>query len=169
MRQQVFGIINVLFSFSSGSIQEGDDVRSLTLWHGEASPVTVADFQDQWLVLYFYPKANTPGCTREAISYNELLPQFHEANAEVMGISTDSEAKHQRFQEKQNLKLRFVSDPDGGLAQAFGIKIILGACARDTVVINPSGQVDAVFRSVNPKANAQDVLAHVQHQQQAGG
>lgn len=164
MHHPIFGMINVLFSFSSGKIQEGDPVGDLTLWHETSGHVQVSDFKGSWLVLYFYPKANTPGCTQEALTYNELIPEFHEASAEVIGISTDSEAKHQQFQDKKGLNLRFVSDPDGVIAKAFGVKIMLGMCARDTVLVNPDCYVDTIYKGVDPKANAREVLAYLKDQ-----
>lgn len=162
MTQHFFGMINILFSLSSGSFEEGDDVNNLTLWENAEGAKTIGDFNGQWLVLYFYPKANTPGCTKEAISYNDLLTQFHETNAEIIGVSTDSERKHEQFRQKQNLNLRFISDPDGDLAKAFGIKIMLGMCARDTVLIDPDGRVDTIYKGVNPQANAENVLQYIQ-------
>ncbi len=164
MANHVFGIINVLFSFSSGTIEEGDDINSMSLSGNEQVQLTVQDFNGKWLVLYFYPKANTPGCTKEALSYNDLLPEFRNTDAEVIGVSTDTPSGHEKFREKQKLSLRFISDPSGALAKKFGITIMLGMCARDTVLIDPKGKVDTIYKGVNPKANAREVLNYIQSQ-----
>lgn len=164
MAQQVFGIFNVLFSFSSGTVEEGDDINSLTLHEDEQDKLTVKDFNGKWLVLYFYPKASTPGCTKEALTYNDLLHEFKNSDAEVIGVSTDSASSHEKFREKQNLSLRFISDPKGSLAKKFGITIMLGMCARDTVLIDPKGKVDTIYKGVDPKANAREVLNYIQTQ-----
>lgn len=165
MAQEIFGMFNVLFSFSSGSVSEGDDINELTLWHeAEGEPVKVRAFNGKWLVLYFYPKANTPGCTKEALNFNELLTAFQNSDAEVFGVSTDTPSKHQQFKEKQDLNLRFISDPEGTMAKAFGITILLGMCARDTVLVDPKGRVDTIYKGVDPKANAQEILNYIQNQ-----
>lgn len=164
MAQTVFGIFNVLFSFSSGTIEEGDDINSMILWKDGESQLTVGDFNGKWLVLYFYPKANTPGCTKEALTYNDLLDEFEDSDAEVIGVSTDTPSRHEQFRQKQSLSLRFISDPDGVLAKKFGITIMLGMCARDTVLIDPKGRVDTIYKGVDPKANARDVLNYIQTQ-----
>ncbi len=164
MANQILGVFNVLFSFSEGTVKEGDDINEWVLWYHNDEPVKIGDFHGKWLILYFYPKANTPGCTKEALTYNAQLADFHQNDAEVIGVSTDSPGRQEQFKAKQNLHLRFISDPDGAFAKAFGIKIMLGMCARDTVLVDPKGRVDTIYKGVNPKANAQEVLQYIQSQ-----
>jgi peroxiredoxin Q/BCP len=91
-----------------------------------------------------------------------MLDEFHEANAEVIGISTDSEESHQKFRDKKEVKVRLLTDPGGEIAQKFGVKIVFGMCARDTVLINPQGTIEKIFKGVNPKANPGEVLSYIQ-------
>jgi peroxiredoxin Q/BCP len=159
---QPFGIFGVLFSFKKGALEEGDDVSQLTLNDETGQPLTFDQFNGQWMVLYFYPKDNTPGCSAQAQTFSSMLDEFHEANAEVIGISTDSEESHQKFRDKKEVKVRLLTDPGGEIAQKFGVKIVFGMCARDTVLINPQGTIEKIFKGVNPKANPGEVLSYIQ-------
>ena len=83
--------------------------------------VTLEDFQGSWLVLYFYPKDNTPGCTTEAINFSQQQSVFQELNVKILGVSPDSEKSHGKFIEKQQLNLQLLSDPDHAVAEAYGV------------------------------------------------
>lgn len=155
-----FGIFGVLFNFSGGEIEEGQDVTPISLPNGE----TFGDYKGKWLVLYFYPKDNTPGCTQEAKTFSSMIKDFQEQDAEVIGVSADSEENHQKFREKHDLQVKLLSDPDGKLAKKFGIRILFGMCARDTVLINPEGKVEAIYKGVNPKAGPEQVLNYIQNE-----
>ena len=150
-------MLDSLFNFSSGEIEEGQDVTNLAL----SDDYSIKDFKGRWLVLYFYPKDGTPGCTKEAETFTSMIDQFHDQGAEVIGVSTDSEESHQKFKEKHNLKVHLLSDPGGKLARKFGIKIIFGMCSRDTVLINPQGKVEGIYKGVNPKGSPQKMLDYI--------
>ena len=162
--KQIFGIFNILFSFSGGEIHEGQDISDLKLNKDEEDELKVKDFKGKWLVLYFYPKDNTPGCTKEARTFSSMINEFHEQDAEVIGVSTDSGNSHREFKQKHNLKIRLLSDPDGKLAKQFGIKIIFGMCARDTVLINPEGKVEKIYKGVDPKASPGQIYEYIKDQ-----
>ncbi len=147
------GILGLAFNFSSGEIKEGQDVSDLQL----SDRLKVGDFKGSWLVLYFYPKDNTPGCTKEAKTFSSMLDDFHDLGAEIIGVSGDSEKSHEKFKEKHDLRVKLISDPNSELAKKFGIKVFFGLCSRDTVVINPDCKVEAIYTGVNPKAGAQQV------------
>ena len=111
-------------------------------WHN------ASDYRGKWLVLYFYPKDDTPGCTAEACGFRDLYEEFTEAGAEVVGVSSDSEASHQRFAGKHKLRMRLLTDADGTLRQLYGVRSTLGIWpGRATFVIDRDGIVRHVFAS----------------------
>jgi thioredoxin-dependent peroxiredoxin len=125
----------------------------------------LSDFVNQWLVLYFYPKDNTPGCTTEAIDFTGLTPQFQELNAAILGVSPDSEKSHCRFIEKHNLTIQLLSDTEHQLAEAYqvwGLKKFMGkeylGIIRSTFLIDPQGNIAYIWSNVRVKAHAEAVL-----------
>ena len=137
---------------------------------GEISKL--ADFAGQWLVLYFYPKDNTPGCTAEAIDFTALSPQFQQLNAVILGVSPDSEKSHCRFIEKHNLTIQLLSDPEHQLAeiyQVWGLKKFMGkeymGIKRATFLIDPRGNIAYIWSNVKVKAHAEAVLKKLEELQ----
>jgi peroxiredoxin Q/BCP len=125
----------------------------------------LSDFVNQWLVLYFYPKDNTPGCTTEAIDFTGLTPQFQELSAAILGVSPDSEKSHCRFIEKHNLTIQLLSDTEHQLAEAYqvwGLKKFMGkeylGVIRSTFLIDPQGNIAYIWSNVRVKAHAEAVL-----------
>lgn len=137
---------------------------------GEISKL--ADFAGQWLVLYFYPKDNTPGCSTEAIDFTALSPQFQQLNAVILGVSPDSEKSHCRFIEKHNLTIQLLSDPDHQLAeiyQVWGLKKFMGkeymGIKRSTFLIDTQGNIAYIWSNVKVKAHAEAVLKKLEELQ----
>ncbi|MBE9088802.1 thioredoxin-dependent thiol peroxidase [Microcystis aeruginosa LEGE 11464] len=137
---------------------------------GEISKL--ADFAGQWLVLYFYPKDNTPGCSTEAINFTALSPQFQQLNAVIIGVSPDSEKSHCRFIEKHNLTIQLLSDTDHQLAeiyQVWGLKKFMGkeymGIKRSTFLIDPQGNIAYIWSNVKVKAHAEAVLKKLEELQ----
>ena len=137
---------------------------------GEISKL--ADFAGQWLVLYFYPKDNTPGCTAEAIDFTALSPQFQQLNAIILGVSPDSEKSHCRFIEKHNLTIQLLSDTEHQLAeiyQVWGLKKFMGkeymGIKRSTFLIDPQGNIAYIWSNVKVKAHAEAVLKKLEELQ----
>ncbi|TRT53985.1 MAG: thioredoxin-dependent thiol peroxidase [Microcystis aeruginosa Ma_QC_C_20070703_M131] len=137
---------------------------------GEISKL--ADFAGQWLVLYFYPKDNTPGCSTEAIDFTALSPQFQQLNAVIIGVSPDSEKSHCRFIEKHNLTIQLLSDPDHQLAeiyQVWGLKKFMGkeymGIKRSTFLIDTQGNIAYIWSNVKVKAHAEAVLKKLEELQ----
>lgn len=127
---------------------------------------TLGDFAGRWLVLYFYPKDSTPGCTTEAGDFNALLPQFHQAGAAVLGVSRDSLASHDRFRAKQALQLSLVSDSDETLCNAFDVirlKTLYGrqvrGIERSTFLVSPQHRIVQSWRRLKVAGHAEAVLA----------
>ena len=125
----------------------------------------LADHAGRWLVLYFYPKDSTPGCTTEGLDFNALLPQFSKLGADVVGVSRDSLKSHQNFCAKQGFAFELVSDPDETLCNAFGVikeKQLYGrryiGVDRSTFLIDPAGRVAKAWRGVKVPGHAQAVL-----------
>jgi len=125
----------------------------------------LADYTGSWLIVYFYPKDDTPGCTKEACTFRDLSSMFAEVNAKIVGISADSPASHKKFAEKYNLNFTLLSDQDKSVAKAFGAlgeKKFMGrvfqGIRRNTYVIDPNGQIVKVFEEVDPTKNPQEVL-----------
>lgn len=137
---------------------------------GEISKL--ADFAGQWLVLYFYPKDNTPGCSTEAIDFTALSPQFQQLNAVIVGVSPDSEKSHCRFIEKHNLTIQLLSDTEHQLAeiyQVWGLKKFMGkeymGIKRSTFLIDPQGNIAYIWSNVKVKAHAEAVLKKLEELQ----
>ncbi len=113
----------------------------------------------RFLVLYFYPRDNTPGCTAEACSFRDALPDLRDGEVEVVGISTDPPEAHRRFREKYGLTFTLLSDVEGRVARMYGaFREERGTCARKTYIIDSSGVVRAVFEKVKPDGHALEVL-----------
>lgn len=128
----------------------------------------LSDYRGQTIVIYFYPKDDTPGCTTEACSFRDSYADFEQAGVTVIGISPDSEASHTKFAEKHQLPFTLLSDPDHQVCEAFGVwglKKFMGreydGVFRTTFVIGPEGEIKHVFENVKPADHSQDVLAAV--------
>lgn len=134
--------------------------------------VQLADWKGRWLVLYFYPKDDTPGCTLEAIEFSRLLPEFYALGADVVGISRDTPEKHCRFAQRHKLVVRLLSDVDHTVHKrygAWGNKKFMGrtmeGALRTTFLIHPEGHIMAVWRQVKAVGHAQEVLETLRQMQ----
>ena len=135
----------------------------LALSGGESA--TLADYAGQWLVLYFYPKDSTPGCTTEGLDFNALLPKFKKLNATVLGVSRDSVKSHDNFCAKQGFNFPLVSDADEALCKAFDViheknmygRKVLGV-VRSTFLVSPDSRIAQEWRGVKVAGHAEAVL-----------
>ena len=147
-------------------LQIGMPAPDFTLPDKDGTPVTLSSLQGRKVVLYFYPKDNTPGCTRQACGFAGTYAEFEKRGVTVIGISKDSTASHQKFAEKYNLPFILLSDPDRIAIEAYGVwqekkmagKVGMGV-VRTTFIIDESGLISAVMPKVKPDTNAQDILA----------
>jgi len=135
---------------------------------GQAS-FSLSAFRGKNLILYFYPKDNTPGCTAESIDYRDLYPEFQKANAEIIGISRDSIRSHDNFKAKLELPFPLISDPDESVCNLFGVmktKKMYGKPARgiqrSTFLIDPAGRLVKEWRGVSVPGHVEEVLQAVQ-------
>lgn len=125
----------------------------------------LSNYKGKWVVLYFYPKDMTPGCTLEACSFRDAFPRFEELDAKILGISKDGIKKHQKFIEKYQLPFTLLSDEMGEVCEKFGVwkeksmygKTFLGIL-RSTFLINPSGEIAKVYPKVKVKDHAEEIL-----------
>lgn len=140
-------------------------VRKLPLQLSGGDNATLADYEGKWLVLYFYPKDSTPGCTTEGLDFNALLPKFKRRDAAVLGVSRDSVKSHDNFCARQGFKFPLVSDPDEALCRAFDVikeknmygRKVLGI-ERSTFLVDPEGRVARAWRKVRVPGHAEAVL-----------
>ena len=146
-------------------LDTGDKIPNLPLALSSGTNAKLSDYKGLWLVLYFYPKDSTPGCTTEGIDFNALLPKFKKLDATVLGVSRDSLKSHQNFCAKQGFKFDLVSDADEALCNAFGVikpKKLYGreyiGIERSTFLIDPKGVIRQSWRPVKVPGHAQAVL-----------
>ncbi len=133
--------------------------------NGGDGDVALADFRGQWVILYFYPKDFTSGCTIEAQRFQRDIEQYRMRNAQVIGVSADSVASHEEFCDAEGLEFPLLSDPEGLVSKAYGSW--LGAMSlRHTYVIDPQGRIQARFLGVRPVIHSQEVLATLDQLQQ---
>ncbi len=150
-------------------LKEGDLAPDFTLQADTGEELTLSSFRGKKVVVYFYPKDNTPGCTKEACSFRDDYAQFTALGAVVIGISPDSATSHAKFRLKFDLPFYLVSDPDHAVASAYGAwgeKVRCGrtyeGINRSTFVVGEDGRLLKVFGNVKPEGHAQEVLAHLQ-------
>ena len=125
----------------------------------------LSDYKGKWVVLYFYPKDNTPGCTTEAKDFTAFAPDFEELGAKIIGISPDKPASHEKFIQKHELNILLLSDPDHQALEAYGawqLKKMYGrefmGVVRSTFLISPEGKIEAMWPKVKVKGHAEEVL-----------
>jgi thioredoxin-dependent peroxiredoxin len=147
-------------------LQAGDRAPNFSLLDTNGNRVSLQDFQGQRVVLYFYPRDNTPGCTKEACGFRDHYPKFQGQNIVVLGVSTDDAKSHEKFVTKYQLPFPLLCDVDGQVATAYdsyGLKKFMGkeymGIIRNTFVIGPDGQIEKIYRKVKPETHAESLLA----------
>ena len=148
------------------AITVGQKAPEFSLADETGKKVKLSDFAGQWVVLYFYPRDNTPGCTTEACEFTESLAKFEKLEAKVLGCSPDSPESHQKFIEKQKLKITLLSDPDHAVMEKYGVwgeknlygKVSMGVI-RSTVIIDPAGKIAHHYPKVKAEGHAGEVRA----------
>ncbi|MBC7171765.1 MAG: peroxiredoxin [Polyangiaceae bacterium] len=148
---------------SSGELlAPGSTAPDRTLRDQTGASRSLASFRGKPLVLYFYPKDATPGCTREACAFRDSWSRYESAGVQIVGVSTDSVESHAEFAEEHQLPFPLLADVDGELTEAFGVRTRLGMASRVTFVLDKEGVVRAIFRDVDPGVHAADVLAEIE-------
>lgn len=146
------------------AIKVGDQAPDFTLPSQDGSSVSLRDFQGKAVVLYFYPKDNTPGCTAESCAFRDQYEVFKAAGAEVIGVSGDSPESHQKFASQYNLPFTLLSDKDNAVRKLYGATTAFGLIpGRVTYVISPQGVVQYIFDSMfNFKGHVEEALKVLQ-------
>ena len=145
--------------------KEGTAAPVFTTKNAEGDTVQLKDFRGQKVVLYFYPKDDTPGCTKEACSFRDAFSEFKKRGIKVLGVSPDNEASHRKFVKKYELPFTLLTDTDHAIADAYGVygqKKFMGrtymGVNRTTFLIDEKGKIKKVFVKVKPEEHAREVL-----------
>ena len=149
-------------------LEPGSQAPQFTLPDKNGNAVSLSDFLGRKVVLYFYPKDNTPGCTRQACAFADAYDGFMERNVTVIGISKDSTASHAKFAQKFNLPFILLSDPELQAIQSYGVwqekklygKVSMGV-VRTTFIIDEQGNIEKIMPKVKPDTNAADILNYL--------
>jgi len=147
------------------ALKEGEKAPDFAVNDAEGNPVSLKDLRGKKFVLYFYPKDDTPGCTKEACSFRDSFARFKRRGIEVFGVSLDSEKSHQKFAAKYNLPFRLLADTDRKLSDSYGTygeKKFMGRAYmgnnRMTFLIDEKGKIKKIFAKVKPEDHADEVL-----------
>ena len=140
------------------ALSEGITAPNFTAKDDEGNSVTLADFEGKTVVLYFYPKDDTPGCTKQACSFRDSYADYEGKNIAVLGVSRDDAASHQAFKDKFSLPFPLIVDTDGTISQAYEVDGG-GYAKRVTFVIDSKGVIKKVYESIQTDTHATDVLA----------
>lgn len=178
MKRLKFGFPLVLFIFigllavpgckSSDLLEPGDTAPDVTLPDQDGTPRALASFRGQPLLIYFYPKDATPGCTTEACSFRDVWESYEQAQVAVVGVSVDDVASHKKFADEHSLPFPLLADTEAQLAGAFGLEQRMGMLPRVSFLIDAEGVIRAVYPDVDPGLHAAEVLEDVKRLGLAG-
>src|SRR6266852_5840812 len=167
-----FALLGATMLFAAEPPAVGTTAPDFTSTSQEGTPVSLHDYKGKWVVLYFYPKDMTQGCTIEAHNFQRDLAKYNEKNAVILGVSVDNVDSHQEFCSKESLTFKLLADTShdvtnkyGSLADYKGMTI----AARNTFVIDPKGVIRKVYLKVNPNPHSQEVLDAISEMQKASG
>ena len=150
----------------------GSDAPQFTLPSQDGSPVSLKDFRGKWVVLYFYPKDQTPGCTREAHNFQADQSKYAERQAVILGVSVDSVDSHKKFCAKEGLNFKLLADTAHTVTKAYGSLTNLGVAkfaSRHSFLIDPNGKIAKVYTSVDPAHHSAELLDQLHQLQTSGG
>ena len=149
-------------------IEIGKPAPEFELYDQQMRKHTLKDYADKWVVLYFYPKDDTPGCTVEACTFRDDYHRIRALDAEILGVSLDSVESHAQFVTAQHLPFPLLSDPDGVVAAAYGSLLALGPvklARRHTIIIDKRGRIARIYRRVDPKRHSTQIISDLQELQ----
>ena len=142
-------------------LKVGDDAPTFTLPDSLGNQVSLNDYQGRWVVLYFYPKDDTPGCTKEACQFRDDFKTLEALGAKVIGVSVDDSFSHKKFAEKYNLPFPLLSDASGEIADRYGALnnfLVIKLAKRYTFLINPQGKIAKIYLSVDTSKHSQEII-----------
>ena len=167
-------VIAVLFAASSSSIaglKVGDKASNFSLQDQNNITHTLSDYEGQWVVLYFYPKDDTPGCTTQACDFRDAVKRIIASKAVVFGLSLDSVSSHKLFSEKYNLPFSLLADETGEVSELYDSLrnlLVYKMAKRNTFIVDPKGNIAKIYLSVDPKTHSEMVLGDLDDLQKAG-
>jgi peroxiredoxin Q/BCP len=139
----------------------GDDAPTFTLPDSQGNQVSLNDYKGKWAVLYFYPKDDTPGCSKEACQFRDDFKTLEALGAKVIGVSIDDSFSHKKFAEKYNLPFPLLSDASGEVADRYGALnnfLVIKLAKRYTFLINPQGKIAKIYLSVDTSKHSQEII-----------
>lgn len=144
-------------------IQPGTKAPNFTLPSQDNTPISLSAYKGKWVVLYFYPKDMTKGCTIEAHNFQRDLDKYKAQNAVVLGVSLDTTGSHQTFCTKESLTFKLLADPDHKVVDAYGVDLMgagpVKVAERDSFLISPKGKIVKTWKKVDPNTHSEEVLA----------
>jgi peroxiredoxin Q/BCP len=150
-------------------LQVGDPAPDFSLPDADGNLINLSDLKGKRVVLYFYPRDNTPGCTKEACSFRDAYPDFQSQDVAVFGVSTDDAKSHTKFITKFELPFPLLTDADGSMSttyESYGLKKFMGkeymGISRNTFIIGPDGTIEKIYKKVKPADHATQVLTDLQ-------
>ncbi len=164
IRGVIRSALTVLWATACGSrqasapIEQGQTAPAIMLADETGRVRTLAEYRGHPVVLYFYPRDATPGCTREACAFRDAWTELQATGATVLGVSTDSVESHRRFQQEHQLPFHLLADLEGKAAAAYGVPVRMGFTSRVTFLIDANGQVAATYPDVDPGVHAAEIL-----------
>jgi peroxiredoxin Q/BCP len=164
MSAAVFAIVSVHAADDAAMPAAGQAAPAFTLPSQDGSPISLSQYKGKWVVLYFYPRDMTPGCTVEAHKFQDSLSQFEAKNAVILGVSVDSSDSHKQFCAKDGLTFHLLSDISHSTVSAYGSLGSFGDVVianRNTFLIGPDGKIKQVWVKVNPTESASEVLSAI--------
>jgi len=158
----IAGAIAAKFAFAGPTPEVGTAAPDFTLPSEDGVPVSLKDYRGKWVVLYFYPKDFTGGCTIEARHFQRDRDQYTKKNAVILGVSVDSADSHKQFCAKEGLNFKLLADTEHKVSSEYGSVLNFGVtqiAARHTFIIDPEGKIVKVYTSVNPKKHSEELVA----------
>ena len=152
-------------AYAANVIQPGTAAPNFTLPSQDNTPVSLTDYKGKWVVLYFYPKDKTQGCTIEAHNFQRDLEKYKALNAVVLGVSLDTADSHKSFCTQESLTFKLLADPEHKVVDAYGVTIMgmgpIKYAERDSFLISPDGKIVKAWKKVDPNTHSETVLAEI--------
>jgi peroxiredoxin Q/BCP len=157
-------VLPLAAAFAAEVPQVGQEAPEFSLPSQEGTPVSLKQFRGQWVVLYFYPKDMTQGCTIEAHNFQQDLAKYQQRNAVIVGVSVDSTDSHKEFCAKESLTFKLLSDTEKKVVDQYGSLGARGVASRNTFLVDPAGRIVKVWVGVSPAKHSEEVLAALAEQ-----
>ncbi len=167
----VIAVLLIASSVSIAGLQVGTKAPNFDLQDQKNVTYTLSDYEGQWVVLYFYPKDDTPGCTTQACDFRDAVKRIIASKAVVFGLSLDSVSSHKLFAEKYDLPFSLLADETGEVSKSYDSLrnlLIYKAAKRNTFIVDPEGNIAKIYLSVDPKTHSEMILSDLEDLQKAG-